>query len=98
MTYKLSRLMSTATAGYGVFALAQPAHLGDGAAAAHEHRRGVASERERHLDAAPGLVNEHDGWAPRLAERPVTKYEARGLAAGRRVYDLTYRRVDAAQA
>ena len=51
-----------------------------------------------HLDAAPGLVNEHDGWAPRLAERPVTKYEARGLAAGRRVYDLTYRRVDAAQA
>ncbi|GAA0980428.1 hypothetical protein ENKNEFLB_02031 [Nocardioides aquaticus] len=28
MTYKLSRLMSTATAGYGVFALAQPAHLG----------------------------------------------------------------------
>ena len=46
----------------------------------------------------PGLVNEHDGWAPRLAERPVTKYEAKGLAAGRRVYDLTYRRVDAAQA
>lgn len=51
-----------------------------------------------HLDAAPGLVNEHGGWAPRFAQRPVTKYEARGLAAGRRVHDLTYRRVDAAQA
>lgn len=49
-----------------------------------------------HLDAAPGLANVHDGWAPRLAERPLTKYEARGLAAGRRVYDLTYRRIDAA--
>ncbi|MHA6525584.1 tRNA (guanosine(46)-N7)-methyltransferase TrmB [Tessaracoccus sp. G1721] len=50
-----------------------------------------------HLDDAPGLVNEHDGWAPRLAERPLTKYESRGLAAGRHVFDLTYRRVDAAQ-
>lgn len=44
------------------------------------------------LDAAPGLVNVHGGWAPRWAERPVTKYEARGLAAGRAVFDLTYRR------
>ena len=50
-----------------------------------------------HLDAAPGLRNEHDGWAPRLAERPVTRYEAKGIAAGRRVYDLAYRRADAAQ-
>ena len=50
-----------------------------------------------HLDAAPGLRNEHDGWAPRLAERPITKYEGKGLAAGRTVYDLTYRRVDAPQ-
>lgn len=49
-----------------------------------------------HLDAHPGLVNVHDGWAPRLEERPVTKYEAKGLAAGRHVYDLTYRRTDAA--
>ena len=38
------------------------------------------------------------GWAPRLAERPVTRYEAKGIAAGRRVYDLAYRRADAAQA
>lgn len=27
-SYRLSRLMSAATAGYGVFALAEPAHLG----------------------------------------------------------------------
>lgn len=45
------------------------------------------------LDAAPGLVNAHDGWAPRFAERPVTKYEDRGLAAGRTVRDLEYRPV-----
>ncbi len=29
MTFRLSRLMSTATASYGVFALARPRHLGD---------------------------------------------------------------------
>jgi len=50
-----------------------------------------------HLDDAPGLVNEYGGWAPRLAERPLTKYESRGLEAGRHVFDLTYRRADAAQ-
>ncbi|QXT64361.1 tRNA (guanosine(46)-N7)-methyltransferase TrmB [Tessaracoccus palaemonis] len=50
-----------------------------------------------HLDGFPGLENVHGGWAPRLAERPVTKYERKGLEAGRTVYDLTYRRVDAPQ-
>lgn len=44
------------------------------------------------LDDHPALRNVHSGWAPRLAERPVTKYEARGLAAGRNVYDLCYER------
>lgn len=44
------------------------------------------------LDAHPGLVNVHGDWAPRFADRPVTKYEARGLAAGREVHDLTYRK------
>lgn len=52
------------------------------------------------LDAAPGLVNEHldpadpehTGWAPRLAERPLTKYERRGLEAGRTIHDLSYRK------
>lgn len=38
----------------------------------------------------PSLVNLHDGYAPRLATRPVTKYEKRGLAAGREVFDLAY--------
>ncbi|MGA4669291.1 tRNA (guanosine(46)-N7)-methyltransferase TrmB [Propionibacteriaceae bacterium Y1923] len=45
------------------------------------------------LDEAPGLVNAHadsGGWAPRLAARPVTKYERRGLAAGRAIHDLEY--------
>ena len=50
-----------------------------------------------HLDGAPGLVNVHHGWAPRLEERPLTKYESRWLASGRHVFDLTYRRSDAAQ-
>ena len=44
------------------------------------------------LDAEPGLVNAHDGWAPRFALRPVTKYEQRGLDAGRTIRDLEYRR------
>lgn len=44
------------------------------------------------LDAEPGLVNLHDGWAPRFAPRPVTKYERRGLDAGRTIHDLAYTR------
>jgi len=43
------------------------------------------------LDASP-LTAMYDGWAPRFDERPMTKYEARGIAAGRAVYDLCYRR------
>ena len=45
------------------------------------------------LDAHPRLENLHDDWAPRYEARPVTKYEAKGLAQGRKVYDLTYRRL-----
>ncbi|MCC6498258.1 MAG: tRNA (guanine-N7)-methyltransferase, partial [Propionibacteriaceae bacterium] len=44
------------------------------------------------LEAEPGLVNCHDGWAPRYELRPVTKYEQRGLDAGRTIHDLAYRR------
>lgn len=52
------------------------------------------------LDDAQGLTNEHldpadpqhSGWAPRLDLRPVTKYERKGLAAGRTIRDLTYRK------
>ena len=44
------------------------------------------------LDAHGQLVNVHDGWAPRWDARPVTKYEQRGLTAGRATHDLTYER------
>lgn len=44
------------------------------------------------LDAEPGLVDCHDGWAPRYELRPLTKYEQRGLDAGRTIHDLAYRR------
>ena len=45
------------------------------------------------LDAHPRFANLHDGWAPRYEARPVTKYEAKGLDAGRTIFDLTYRRL-----
>jgi tRNA (guanine-N7-)-methyltransferase len=45
------------------------------------------------LDGDPELVNAHDGYAPRWAGRPLTKFEQRGLDAGRQVYDLEYHRV-----
>lgn len=44
------------------------------------------------LAADPELVNEHDGYAPRPAERPVTRFERRGVEAGRRIFDLEFRR------
>nr|WP_233513993.1 tRNA (guanosine(46)-N7)-methyltransferase TrmB [Micromonospora craterilacus] len=44
------------------------------------------------LDADPGLVNLHDGFAPRPAHRPVTRFERRALTAGRPVADLLYHR------
>ena len=50
-----------------------------------EHARGV-------LDAHTGLENVAGGWAPRHPGRPLTRFEQRGLDAGRRVLDLHYRR------
>ncbi len=47
------------------------------------------------LDEHPDLINAYagaGGWAPRFAERPITKFEARGIAEGRDIVDLTYRR------
>ena len=41
------------------------------------------------LDADAGLVG---GRTARWAERPVTKFERKGIAAGRTIVDLTYRR------
>lgn len=45
----------------------------------------------------PDLINDHaddtgPGWAPRWPDRPLTKFEARGIAEGRTVRDLSYRR------
>jgi tRNA (guanine-N7-)-methyltransferase len=42
--------------------------------------------------SASTLANVHSGFAPR-GTRPVTRYERRGLAAGRQSYDLVFRRV-----
>jgi tRNA (guanine-N7-)-methyltransferase len=39
------------------------------------------------LDATPGLTG---GPAPRWSDRPVTKFERKGIAAGRTIVDLTY--------
>jgi tRNA (guanine-N7-)-methyltransferase len=44
------------------------------------------------LAADPGLVNDHDGYAPRPAHRPVTKFEQRGVQSGRQIFDLVFRR------
>jgi tRNA (guanine-N7-)-methyltransferase len=44
------------------------------------------------LGAEPLLENVYDGPAPRWDERPVTRFEGRGLDAGRSVTDLTFRR------
>lgn len=40
------------------------------------------------VDADPGLTNPHHGYAPRPEHRPVTRFERRGLAAGRAVRDV----------
>lgn len=45
------------------------------------------------LDRHPAFENEGGGWAPRFEDRPVTKFELRGIEAGRRIYDLAYRSV-----
>jgi tRNA (guanine-N7-)-methyltransferase len=44
------------------------------------------------LSAEPLLVNTADGFAPRPAWRPQTKFEARGLRLGHRVWDVLFRR------
>jgi len=48
------------------------------------------------LDEVPELDNVYDGPAPRWAERPVTRFERRGIRAGHRIVDLAYRRRSAA--
>jgi tRNA (guanine-N7-)-methyltransferase len=48
-----------------------------------------AEQMQAVLDAEPGLSG---GRTDRWAERPVTRFERKGLAAGRTIVDLTYRR------
>jgi tRNA (guanine-N7-)-methyltransferase len=44
------------------------------------------------LSDNPLLVNTSDGFAPRPAWRPQTKFESRGLRLGHRVWDVLFRR------
>jgi tRNA (guanine-N7-)-methyltransferase len=44
------------------------------------------------LAAEPGLVNSAAGYAPRPSYRPLTKFEARGVALGHGVWDLVFHR------
>ncbi|MBT8224160.1 MAG: tRNA (guanosine(46)-N7)-methyltransferase TrmB [Dactylosporangium sp.] len=44
------------------------------------------------LTASESLVNAHDGYAPRPASRPMTKFELRGIDAGRAIIDLVFHR------
>jgi len=51
-----------------------------------------AQEMLETMTAEPLLVNTAGGFAPRPAYRPQTKFEARGLALGHRVWDVRFRR------
>jgi tRNA (guanine-N7-)-methyltransferase len=42
------------------------------------------------LTADPGLRNASDGYALRPSGRPLTKFERRGVAAGRSIHDLVF--------
>ncbi len=44
------------------------------------------------LSAEPSLVNTSEGFAPRPEWRPRTKFEARGVKLGHRVWDILFRR------
>ena len=44
------------------------------------------------LAATPGLANTAEGFAPRPATRPETKFERRGLKLGHGVWDIVFKR------
>ncbi|RRR97573.1 tRNA (guanosine(46)-N7)-methyltransferase TrmB [Glycomyces terrestris] len=44
------------------------------------------------LTAEPALENTAEGYAPRPERRPVTKFERRGVKAGRDIFDLVFRK------
>ena len=74
----------------GDFAAAAAACLGvDASLALATDWQAYAAQMIEVLDAQAGL---RGGIAPR-AERPMTTFEAKGLAGGRRVVDLEYRTV-----
>lgn len=57
-----------------------------------------AQHMVRAMEALPALWENTAGaepWSPRPDWRPMTRYEARGQAAGRQVFDLCYRRSQA---
>jgi tRNA (guanine-N7-)-methyltransferase len=54
-----------------------------------------AAEMLEVLSAEPLLRNAHEGYAPRAAHRPVTKFEARAVEDGREVFDLCFLRLPA---
>jgi tRNA (guanine-N7-)-methyltransferase len=46
------------------------------------------------IEGHAAFANEHPGsWAPRWDARPLTRFERRGLDAGRQVFDLAFRRL-----
>jgi len=45
------------------------------------------------LSAEPRLRNTAEGYAPRPAYRPLTKFEQRGLRLGHGVWDLVFERI-----
>lgn len=52
-----------------------------------------AGQMREVLDAEPALESVYEGPAPRWEERPRTRFERRGVRAGRPIADLAYRRV-----
>ena len=58
-----------------------------------EKRADYGEQMLRVLSAEPALVNCHDGFAPRPADRPYTRFEKAGLAKGHEVVDLIFRRI-----
>ena len=51
-----------------------------------------AEQMAQVLDAEPLLENVYDGPAPRWDDRPLTRFERRGIRAGRAISDFAYRR------
>ena len=53
---------------------------------------GYADQMAQVLGAEPLLESLYDGPAPRWSERPLTRFERRGIRAGRPIRDFAYRR------